>query len=34
MDRQGVLRTISVVLITATIVQLAVMLISGGSIHV
>lgn len=34
MDRQGVARTISVILITASIVQLAVMLISGGVIHV
>lgn len=34
MDRQGILRTMSVVLITATIVQLAVMLLSGGNIHV
>lgn len=32
MDRQGVVRTISVVLITAVIVQLTVMLISGGEI--
>jgi len=34
MDRQGILRTMSVILITATIVQLAVMLLSGGAIHV
>jgi hypothetical protein len=34
MDRQGVVRTLSVILITASIVQLAVMLISGGVIHV
>ncbi|MEA3287674.1 MAG: poly-gamma-glutamate biosynthesis protein PgsC [Candidatus Marinimicrobia bacterium] len=34
MDRQGVVRTISVIIITASIVQLAVMLISGGVIHV
>lgn len=34
MDRQGVLRTMSVVLITASIVQLAVMLLSGGVIDV
>jgi len=34
MDRQGVTRTISVIVITATIVQLSVMLISGGVIHV
>jgi hypothetical protein len=34
MDRQGVVRTVSVILITSTIVQLAVMLISGGVIHV
>ncbi len=34
MDRQGVVRTMSVILIIACIVQLAVMLISGGVIHV
>ncbi len=34
MDRQGVVRTISVILITATIVQLIVMLLSQGKIHV
>ena len=34
MDRQGVVRTLSVILIIACIVQLAVMLISGGVIHV
>jgi gamma-polyglutamate biosynthesis protein CapC len=34
MDRQGVLRTLSVIIITASIVQLAVMLISGGVINV
>jgi len=34
MDRQGVLRTMSVILITASIVQLAVMLISGGALNV
>ncbi len=34
MDRQGVVRTLSVILITASIVQLAVMLISGGVINV
>ncbi|NQV14010.1 poly-gamma-glutamate biosynthesis protein PgsC, partial [bacterium] len=34
MDRQGVVRTLSVILITASIVQLAVMLISGGEINV
>ncbi len=34
MDRQGVLKTISAVLITAVIVQLAVMLLSGGEIVV
>lgn len=34
MDRQGVVRTMSVIIITATIVQLSVMLISGGVIHV
>ena len=34
MDRQGVWRTISVILITASIVQLAVMLISGGALNV
>lgn len=34
MDRQGVVRTISVITITASIVQLAVMLISGGVINV
>lgn len=34
MDRQGVARTMSVIIITATIVQLSVMLISGGVIHV
>ena len=34
MDRQGVIRTISVILITATIVQLIVMLLSQGKMHV
>jgi len=34
MDRQGVVRTTSVILITATIVQLAVMLLSGGAVNV
>ena len=34
MDRQGVVRTISVILITATIVQLIMMLLSQGKIHV
>jgi len=34
MDRQGVVRTLSVITITASIVQLAVMLISGGVIDV
>ncbi len=34
MDRQGPIRTLSVIIITATIVQLAVMLLSGGQIHV
>ena len=34
MDRQGVLRTISVILITASIVQLALMLLYRGVFHV
>ena len=34
MDRQGVLRTISVILMTAGTVQLLLILISGGKIHV
>ncbi len=34
MDRQGVLRTISVILMTATTVQLILILITGGKIHV
>ncbi len=34
MDRQGIIRTIAVVIITAVIVKLAVMLISGGVINV
>ncbi len=34
MDRQGVVKTISAILITAVIVQLTVMLISGGEILV
>lgn len=33
-DRQGVLRTISVILMTATTVQLILILITGGKIHV
>ena len=34
MDRQGVLRTISVILMTATTVQLILILLTGGKIHV
>jgi len=34
MDRQGPVRTISVILIVATIVQLSVMLLSNGALHV
>ena len=34
MDRQGVLRTLSVVLITAALVKLIVMVFSGGVLHV
>ena len=34
MDRQGVVRTISVILMTAGTVQLLLILISGGQIHV
>ncbi|NQT96986.1 MAG: poly-gamma-glutamate biosynthesis protein PgsC [Candidatus Marinimicrobia bacterium] len=34
MDRQGIIRTISVVIITAVIVKLTVMLISGGELNV
>jgi gamma-polyglutamate biosynthesis protein CapC len=34
MDRQGVVRTISVILMTAGTVQLLLILISGGKIHV
>jgi len=34
MDRQGVVRTISVILMTAGTVQLLLILISGGEIHV
>lgn len=34
MDRQGPVRTISVILIVATIVQLSVMLLSNGVLHV
>lgn len=33
MDRQGVVRTVSVVLITAVLVKLLVMLLSGGSLN-
>ncbi len=34
MDRQGVTRTISVIMVTAVIVKLAIMLIAGGSTNV
>ena len=34
MDRQGVVRTLSVILMTAGTVQLLLILISGGQIHV
>jgi len=34
MDRQGIIRTIAVVVITAVIVKLTVMLISGGELNV
>jgi len=34
MDRQGIIRTISVVIVTAVIVKLTVMLISGGVLDV
>ena len=34
MDRQGVIRTISVILMTAGTVQLLLIIISGGQIHV
>jgi len=34
MDRQGIVRTISVVLVTAVLVKLLVMLLSGGQLDV
>lgn len=34
MDRQGVIRTVSVIIITATIVQLVIMIVEKGLIHV
>ena len=34
MDRQGIVRTISVILMTAGTVQLLLILINGGQIHV
>ncbi len=34
MDRQGVVRTLSVIIITATVVQLVIMIVEKGLIHV